>query len=224
MKEEPSSSTRDPSSDKTWIIPAVVLVIATLIALPHFFEFTIEEDPESGKLYLEATTMRSGGTYEVVYSGFVIVFRLLIPLAIMVVTNIRIIWVLKKSSSCKNIERSFAWTTVGIVVIFVVCSCFKFMNNAFFVFHDAVSSQDEIILSAVYLTAKLFLSVNCSINFVLYCFVGDKFKNTLLRKVCRQTPKRKISDNVFVMSGRHPSQGGTFVRHSEFRRSSTTQK
>ena len=73
-------------------------------------------------------------------------------------------------------------------------------------------------MDAVVSFSHLLATVNSSINFVLYCFVGDKFKNTLLRKICRRTPKRKASDNVFVMSSRNPSQAGTFVRHSELRR------
>lgn len=192
------------------------MVISVPLALPHFFEFKVVEDPETGLLHLEETAMRNAYTYTTVYSGFTLVFMVIVPLVVLVFTNVKIVWVLK-TSACKNLEKSFAWTTIIIVIIFILCNSFKFVNNMFSYFETI---ENEIVLSVIYMIAKISLVVNCSINFVVYCFVGGKFKSALLRKICCQDPKRKLSDNnIFIMSR---DSNGTFIRHPELKRNNNT--
>lgn len=144
--------------------------------------------------------------YYKVWSNLIV--TALVPIVVLVFCNSKIFFELRKSrkemsvSSRRsnnqdqqeaNPDHNLAMILAGIVMVFAVCHFFRFFL-AFY--HVSIAERTKIcheqgretahppwlyIISAL---NHLMLMVNSSINFIIYCAVGSKFRQAVMAKLC----------------------------------------
>jgi len=86
-----------------------------------------------------------------------------------------------------------AGVLVGIILVFIVCHSFKFFVNIyeFYIMHAGKDMKEswtntlDVFVSFSHLLATL----NSSINFVIYCYKDEKFRNSFVAMVSTFTHK-----------------------------------
>jgi len=170
-----------------YLIPT--LLFSFLFNLPKFLEIT-----PTGDLDPDIST---NPFYAKVYKQYVeISFTIIIPLLLLIALNLRIIFAVRcqalrtASTSSEKTEQHLTYLLVSIVAVFLACHSTKF----FLVFYrelDVKGSTDNQDSSCVesfpgwmHIAAPishLLLVLNSSLNFLIYCFVGSRFRQQFRR-------------------------------------------
>jgi len=146
---------------------------------------------------VQRTALREHPVYVLVYKTcFFFVVRFLIPFAALAFFNQRLIRAMRASDHirlrstrhvggvCK--ERQHTRTLVVVVVVFVVCELPDLTLRAWislYRYAPTIVSFPRRQLLYVNIASNLLLTVNSCINFVIYCFMGRRFRAILLRMV-----------------------------------------
>merc|ERR1719385_87365 len=82
-------------------------------------------------------------------------------------------------------DLTVAAVLVGIILLFIVCHSFKFVVNAYEA-HLTYSNSDLDIefsdaMVCLISLGHLSVTVNSSMNFLIYCYKDEKFRTVLLR-------------------------------------------
>jgi len=157
---------------------------------------TAETAVEHRRAVLMKTSLRND-VYFVVYklcSYFV--FRFLFPFAALVFFNQRLIRTVRQSNRFRQNnateggrERRNTWTVVVLVIVFLLCSLPSVAIRTCYILFLYV--PDYVPFSKRFLIytnewSNLMLTVNSSINVVIYCFMGRQFRDAVLRVISRR--------------------------------------
>ena len=97
------------------------------------------------------------------------------------------------SGSCQSPDHNLAMILAGIVIVFAVCHFFRIFL-AFY--HVSVVEQTRLCIEKghnpktpdwLYVISAfnhLMLMINSSVNFIIYCAVGSKFRQEIMGKLC----------------------------------------
>jgi len=186
-----------------YLLPTLLFSFA--FSLPKFLEIT-----PAGDLNLE---LSANPFYNKVYKQYVEIFvTVVLPLLLLIALNLRIIYAIRcqtmrtPSTSNDRREQYLTYLLVSIVTVFLFCNTLKF----FLVFYTELDVARTLrnleciqsgtapsypnwmfILSPI---SHLFLVLNSSLNFLIYCFVGARFRvqfRRALSSCCtgRQSPE-----------------------------------
>ena len=158
---------------------------------------------DGGRATVQRTAMREDALYVFVYKTCLFfVVRFLIPFTALAFFNQRLIAAMRasdqmrqRSASGAAKERQHTWTLVVVVVVFVVCELLdlttRALNACRYYAPDRLSFPLRQLVYAV-ITSNLMLTVNSCINFVIYCFMGRRFRLCLMQMIgcSRRTPER----------------------------------
>jgi len=182
-----------------YLLPTLLFSFA--FSLPKFLEIT-----PAGNFNIE---LSANPFYNTVYKQYVEIFvTVILPLLLLIALNLRIIYAIRcqtmrtPSTSSDRREQYLTYLLVSIVAVFLFCHSLKF----FLVFYKELDVARTLrnldcgwesfptwmfILKPV---SHLLLVLNSSLNFLIYCFVGARFRvqfRRALSSCCtgRQSPE-----------------------------------
>ena len=166
---------------------------------------------DGGRAAVRRTAMRDDALYVLVYkASLFFVVRFLVPFAALAFFNQRLIGAMRASDQIRQRsarysaagvkERQHTRTLVVVVVVFVVCELPDLTLRVWIALHhhspDYVAFPRDRLLY-VNVASNLLLTVNSCINFVIYCFMGRRFRLILLRMIgCGQDWPRQYHQNT----------------------------
>ncbi len=112
------------------------------------------------------------------------------PSALMIILNMAIVFKIRKNKRISNISSSYSKKSRQLTItLLVVSTAYMVLSlpHGFFVVYIEQDYQNKLHM---YTTSKLFTVFNLcnflnhSINFVLYCLSGDKFRMELVKMLC----------------------------------------
>jgi len=140
----------------------------------------------------ESTELRRDRTYSQVFMYVMLIAQGIIPLVVLIVLNAKIYTAIRARTqrlatmtSRQRRDLTVAAVLVGIILLFIVCHSFKFVVNAYEA-HLTYSNSDLDIefsdaMVCLISLGHLSVTVNSSMNFLIYCYKDEKFRTVLLR-------------------------------------------
>lgn len=105
-------------------------------------------------------------------------------------------------SKLQRREMGLATMLLCVVVVFLLCNVLPLVNNILESFYD--TSVDQLVAISNFLVV-----VNSSVNFVIYCTCGERFRRLLIR-LCR--------DFIWCRLGTRSNYRGSLYRKSHYYR------
>jgi len=174
----------------------------TVTSSPDLVQITSPETiVDSPRVVVQRTAMRADAAYVLVYKTCLFfVVRFLIPFAALAFFNQRLIRAMRASSRIRQHslsyvgggggsggkERQHTRILVVVVVVFVICELPDLFLRAWLALHQYAPTHVAFPRSRllyVNVASNLLLTVNSCINFVIYCFMGRRFRLILLRTI-----------------------------------------
>ncbi|TRY69570.1 hypothetical protein TCAL_07634 [Tigriopus californicus] len=200
-----------------YLIPVVLFAVG--FNLPKAFETKVVE-VQDGNNHTRFQAMNSNFSTNTNYTHYYkvwsnLIVTTVIPLSVLIFCNVGIFVTLRKSRKSmfgvsnqrrqtvqqKN-ENGLAIILVGIVLVFMVCHASRFFL-AFY--HVSVSETTQRCLESeprnadseppewLYIVSAinhLMLMINSSVNFLIYCAVGSRFRNALTCRLSNRSSSR----------------------------------
>ena len=194
-----------------------VMVLSMLYNLPRFFERRVDyvTNMETNVTIpiVSKTNMGEDTIYVVLYKTTLFcIVRFLIPLSSLAFFNTRLIQAIRQSyqqhrsmpgDQIQHRREKYSLTLVVVVVVFIICETPDFFLRVWKALHvffgdDVPFPRNELI--KVNLFSNLFLTINSCSNFVIYCFMGTRFRRIMVKLLCkkrrnRQADSLRISTN-----------------------------
>lgn len=184
-------STQLRSLERAKMAVAIVVVLAILYNIPRFFEREVIIMTDSCNRTFpksDTTKMREHKVYFLVYKTVCyFIFRAIGPLLTLVILNWKLIKALQEvrrrhqdlTRSGKHREN-ITLMLVVVVGVFIVCTLPDLCLRVVVTFTEfAAFNLDKIILRYINAITNMLLVVNSSINFLIYCLIGKKFRKIL---------------------------------------------
>lgn len=185
------------SMNRFWSIQQTIRYIAGVIFcvfifnLPRFFEYRIslvlEDDNVTTTLHEERTSFGQHYGYKVVYKTYLVnVLLILVPLLTLLILTIIILVSIqsqkkgnvgKPKTTLSKASQEITFVLSLVLVVAIVCqtplAVFHFVRYSYrYYCGDFVFYLDNI--------SKLFVTINSSINFVIYCLFSSRFRRLLI--------------------------------------------
>ena len=167
----------------------VVCVACFCYVLPRCFSFYLVRTPTGFKRYSNAFGSDKFW-YGTVYESIIYVIIIyLVPFPLLTFMTVRLIISLGKirekrdqMTRSKREEKDLTKTFVTVVIVFMVCQ----LPNPIRRLLVAVIPGDKLLCDSFYpyyrSLASLLIVFNSSINFVIYCFCGERFRKTFFKR------------------------------------------
>jgi len=160
------------------------------------------------RVVVKKTAMTNNSVYFIVYKTCLFfVSRFLIPFAALAFCNHRLIRAIRASDEIRehssssaasgggNNEKQDTWILVVVVVVFVICHLPDLILRVVVTMAGLLFTLSVSIVLYSNVAANMMLTVNSSINFIIYCFMGRRFRAILLKTIgCHgvQTPTPNV--------------------------------
>ena len=201
---------------------AVVIVwfLSMAYNIPRFLErhiiYKFNESTNTTEPTLVKSDFRNNHYYVVCYKTILFFFlRFLIPLSCLAFFNTRLIQAIRESyrqrqnmpgDSTRTRREKYSLTLVTVVIVFIICEFPDFFLRfwiALHVFIDQVPFPKKE-LQWVNCLSNLCLTINSCSNFVIYCFVGKRFRAILFEMLGGKLKGRR-PPTLTTRSTRYPS-------------------
>jgi hypothetical protein len=163
-----------------------VWVAAVLFNLPRWFQYHFE--------------FYKYNLYSLVYTvSIYIIVNFIVPLALLVYFNYRLIRAIRESRRSVQDhsqtphdgksaeEQRYTLTVVVIITVFIACllpRVVRFIWWSVCEYGGVDCSHYRYYIWYIVSTADLLFAVNSSVNVVIYCFTGRRFRESLVRVIC----------------------------------------
>ncbi|TRY67168.1 hypothetical protein TCAL_05489 [Tigriopus californicus] len=167
-------------------------VFAVIYNIPRFFEVTWEtqylEDFGENRTVIAVTDFRKSALYIKLYiSWMYLVFMYIIPFVSLAVLNLMIFLEIRKANVTRSIlsnqekkEHNLAVMLLVVVFIFFICNILPLILNIIELFHKPNPQVIQV--------SNLLVTINSSVNILIYCIFGNKFKTIFLQIFCGKKP------------------------------------
>ncbi|KAL1131579.1 hypothetical protein AAG570_011193 [Ranatra chinensis] len=167
----------------------LIIVFSTLYNLSRFWEVTLERrfDPEYNMTVYTpvASPLRNNQVYISLYIHWLyLLFIYFLPFSCLAILNSAIYRQVRRAnkerqrlSRLQKKEIGLATMLLIVVVVFVLCNVLALVTNVLEAFYG-------IILDRMVKTSNLLVTINSSVNFVIYVIYGEKFKRVFLKLFC----------------------------------------
>ena len=193
-----------------------VWVFSILYNLPRVFERVVihkwDEVTNSTITVVEKTSLRENNLYVIIYKMCLFfIVRFFLPLSSLAFFNTRLIQAIKESGRLQqerpretHRKEKYTLTLVVVVIVFVVCELPDFVLRFWMALHMHAPSFTDVLPTLRYINviSNLFLTINSCVNFVIYCFMGQKFRRILLRLICPRSHNQQHTATTVRMSVR----------------------
>ncbi|XP_075589757.1 uncharacterized protein LOC124495763 isoform X2 [Dermatophagoides farinae] len=180
---------------------SILSIMAFLFNLPRFAEV------DTTCNQVRATEFRHNKIYYQVYYIFLnLTFNYIVPLSLLAALNVKIYFSVQKASQNRNeltrarqSELHLASMFIAIVAIFIACNAPAFIVNCL----EPYFQVGTPVLELMTIFSNVLVCFNSSINFVIYCIFGRKFRLKFLRllrlnrwKFCNRRQYRSSSTSA----------------------------
>ncbi|XP_046398174.1 FMRFamide receptor [Ischnura elegans] len=197
---------------------AIAMAFSLLYNLPRFWEvhmvkqtlFLTGPPPSNITIYeLKASPLRADKTYISVYVNWsYLIVMYVLPFGGLAFLNAAIYRQVRKAnrerqrlSRLQKKEIGLATMLLIVVLVFFLCNVLALVNNV-------LESFSGIIKDQLVKTSNLLVTVNSSVNFIIYVTFGERFRRLFLKMFCgkrRRRGSRCATATRFVPGG---SRGG----------------
>ena len=208
---------RTYSNMKSVRIQAVCLTIfAVLFCLPRFFEITVMK--REGNYYPSHTDFYKWESYQIWYKNVAVNILInCIPLFILSLLTWQLVRDIRRALAARlamsgnhgdpNNHRVGLQLTIVLVLVVIVFLLCQIPHTIYAILRVLLPESDHKCGTAFYYFMNISDTLNVfnsSINFVLYCLAGKRFRNQFMKLFHCQTKatksKRFVSDTVFSRS------------------------
>ena len=205
--------------DKTWHFTKTtakkaticIMVVAVAYNVPRFFEHVTVEMPNfcarTMQFFAVHSSLRQNRLYFIIYkTTMYFLFRVILPLGTLSILNTRLIFTLRKARQKQAIltkgnrkKDSFTIILVSMVTIFIICELPDFLIRTIV----TVKAFTGLSVNVYYYNTvtNMLLTVNSSVNCLIYGLTGHRFRKILKRLFCRtcSSPRHRhlVADEHF---------------------------
>lgn len=185
------------SIDRCKIAVVITIFCAILYNIPRFLEreIVMKTSCETGErvVHVQRSDLRNSKTYYLVYKFiFYLFFRSLGPLLALIFLNVRLIMALstvrrrQKSMTKRHRNReNITLMLVVVVTIFIFCEIPSLILRLLVSGREYKWFKIELLpLQYANCISNALLTINSSVNFLIYCLIGKKFRKILLNMYC----------------------------------------
>ncbi|GIY77573.1 FMRFamide receptor [Caerostris extrusa] len=178
-----------------------ITLMAIFYNIPRFWEVEHSEyfAPDMNRTVYKvvASQLRVNKLYyEVYHIWLYLLVMYFIPFLVLMIFNI-LIWktVRRANKERQTLSRkqqgefSLAMMLLCVVVVFLICNILALVIN--------IIEYFDIFLLPLVRVSNLLVTVNSSVNFVIYCIFGRKFKRTFLVLFCKYPIQRASINDSF---------------------------
>ena len=184
-----NSRTRSPKYLTIGVV--LICIIATIYNIPRFFERKLAK-AETG-VDVSKTQMRKNSIYLLVYGVILhFVFRTIGPLTTLIIVNIRLTRNLNMSQgnhdqiTRNSVHRNnITCMLIAVVSVFIVCELPDTILRVWGLVIVVEKATKSTNLKYFNIVSNVMLTINSAINFLIYCFIGAKFRRNLRNLFCK---------------------------------------
>ncbi|KAK3858561.1 hypothetical protein Pcinc_035259 [Petrolisthes cinctipes] len=164
-----------------------VALFSFLYNLPRFWEVTYTECIISEEIWfgtVDATDLRRNEYYVSIYIMWMYLFVMyLIPFLSLIIFNYFIYKRVRQANEERQQLTRLQKKEIGLaVMLLVVVSVFFLCNLLAFIIN--LLEMMGIEINELTLTSNLLVTINSSVNFIIYCIFGQKFRRMVLKMFC----------------------------------------
>lgn len=208
------------------IYVVVILVFSICYNIPRFFEVALIEhqDEEFGYVYcITASELRGNEIYINIYIHWLyLVFIYFIPFLSITFFNGMIYRQVRKAnrerqklSRTEKREIGLATMLFCVVIVFMCCNILALLVNV-------IESFFGDIYDPLVKTSNLLVTINSSVNFIIYVIFGEKFKRIFLLLFCKRRVGRESPDGLMHEDSSFSNGDGSNRNSGRFQRVGTT--
>ena len=165
-----------------------------LYNLPRFFEYRYITYnitmPDNTTMPAETNVgLQSQHVYNILYENVAYcLFLFLIPLLLLIVLNVHLVWELKTAQKSREVlansrtnsdENNITLVMIVIIIVFIVCQMPASVNQILFYIVDNIQKTTCSYYQKYYHACNLLITMNSSVNFVIYCVFRRQFQQDL---------------------------------------------
>nr|WDS50847.1 FMRFamide receptor like protein [Palaemon carinicauda] len=165
----------------------VVAFFSIIYNLPRFWEVSYmvcRQNGEEERVIVIPSPLRQNDQYIQIYIMWMYLFVMyLIPFLSLMVFNSFIYKEVRAANHARihlsRLERKeigLAVMLLVVVTVFFLCNVLAFIIN--------VLEMSRIVLDELTVTSNLLVTINSSVNFIIYCIFGQKFRRVFLKMFC----------------------------------------
>ncbi|XP_055607472.1 FMRFamide receptor-like [Uranotaenia lowii] len=204
----------------------VILIFSLLYNMPRFWEVTVSpiDHPDyAGAYCVSASSLRTHSLYIKVYVHWMYtVFIYLLPFSAISFFNIMIYRQVRKAnrerqrlSRSEKREIGLATMLICVVIVFLMCNLPAMVTNIMEAVYDDIN--DYLVK-----TSNLLVTINSSVNFIIYVIFGEKFKRIFLLLFCKSRLGRESPDGFLHEDSSFSNGDGSNRNSGRFQRVGTT--
>lgn len=204
----------------------VIIIFSLCYNIPRFFEVMVKEyhDVEIGTiLCIVASDFRFNDTYVKVYIHWLyLIFIYFLPFFCITFFNIMIYQQVRKAnlerqrlSRTEKREIGLATMLFCVVIVFLICNVLALVTNILEAFYGII--EEHLVK-----VSNLLVTINSSINFIIYVIFGEKFKRIFLLLFCKRRVGRESPDGLMHDDSSFSNGDGSNRNSGRFQRVGTT--
>ena len=142
-------------------------------------------------LFVEFLIIKGDFAFRYTLFYFIIrfIFLFIGPIALLVIMNVKIMYVIRgirkrRTDMGVNNRDSVTKTIVTVVAVFIASQLPLHMISLFLaLFGSDVSDVRRVSKLNIFIVDQLFVILNSSVNFLIYCLVGEKFRQIFIHMI-----------------------------------------
>ncbi|XP_074039002.1 FMRFamide Receptor [Leptinotarsa decemlineata] len=194
-----------------------IIIFSVMYNLPRFWETTLQKEwneKHNVTIYCpQQSDFRDNAAYQTIYIHWLyLIFMYLLPFGSLAVLNACIYrQVLRANKERQRLSRhqkreiGLATMLLGVVVVFFICNILPLVINIIETFNVFI----EFNLIYLIHVSNLLVTINSSVNFIIYVIFGEKFKRLFLVLFCnnslfrsgRDSPEAVTHEDSFMSNG-----------------------
>lgn len=216
------------------IINILVFVFSFICRIPNFFEYSLKTAMSydcTERTYIEPTPLGLNTTFRSTYQWINCILMTIVPFSALLYLNIRLIVEIRKSthylmdnivhdSNLQNVlgreQRRVTLMLISIVIVFFMCQA----PYVTYTVYSSIAGYHVRESSPIVLEfARALFMLKSVLNFILYCWFSEKFRDTFKKELCRKIC-RIFKRNRHVFSSRSHSDSLNSAQQRSLRKSS----
>lgn len=170
----------------------IIFIFCIAYNIPRFFEYEVVEcynaDKNASSAEIDFPPMTSNVVYIWLYTiALYFLIYNLIPMTCLAVINTKLIMTLRKASRVraeltgqKQDSDNLTLMLVVVVVVFMVCQIPDFTIQILYFVFKVLNDNHPIEVQLYDMFSAYMLMVNASVNFLIYCVCGKKFRKLMV--------------------------------------------
>ena len=225
----PFESMRHQVSTRAKRAVYIIALTAIVYNIPRFFEKVVIRLPDHClrvfRYVAWPSWLRKNDLYVLIYKTVLFfIFRMVGPLFVLVVLNIKLIQTLRRArrdhaqltqTANQRTNNYFNLILVTVVTVFIVCQTPDFLVRIAMTIKTYSTIKFDIYWPNTF--SNMMLTINSSVNCLIYCLTGRKFRQILYRILCRHSCRRKkAKDDMRFGNSEGMSCSTNNKRHTSF--------